>query len=60
MLLESQTQDTKAFQETIFIGMMAMTQQIHIHRLSPENKGVSPYIPLKAGYGSKKQGLTYV
>jgi hypothetical protein len=28
--------------------------------LSPENKEVSPYIPLQAGYRSKKQSSTYI
>jgi hypothetical protein len=62
MLQESQTetQDTKAFQEVIFISVLAAAHQIHIQRLSPENKGVSPYTPLQAGYRSKKQGLTHI
>jgi hypothetical protein len=62
MLLDSlkETWDTKAFQEAIFISMPAVGQQIHIQRLSSENKGVSPYIPLQAGYRSKKQGLTHI
>jgi hypothetical protein len=34
--------------------------QIPIQRLSPENKRVLPYIPLQAGYRSKKQGLTHI
>jgi hypothetical protein len=55
----TQTRDTKAFQEAVFISVLAAAQQIHIQRLSPENKGVSPYIPLHADYGSKKQGLTH-
>jgi hypothetical protein len=37
----------------------AQTQQTHVQRLSPKNKGVSPYIPLQAGYRSKKQGLIH-
>jgi hypothetical protein len=62
MLGESrtQTQDTKAFQEAIFISVPALAQQIHIQRLSPKNKGVSPYIPLQVGYRSKNQGLTNI
>jgi hypothetical protein len=28
----------------------ALTQQTPVQRLSPKNKGVSPYIPLQAGY----------
>jgi hypothetical protein len=38
----------------------AQTQQTHVQRLSPENKGVSPYIPLQASYRSKKQGLIHI
>jgi hypothetical protein len=37
----------QAFQEAVFISMPPVAQQIHIQRLSPENKGVSPYIPLQ-------------
>jgi hypothetical protein len=56
MLQETQTEtgDTKDFQEAIFIRSPAVAQQIHIQRLSPKNKGVSLYIPLQAGYRSKK------
>jgi hypothetical protein len=32
----------------------SQTQQTHIQSLSPENKGVSPYTCLQAGYISKK------
>jgi hypothetical protein len=28
--------------------------------LSPKDNGVSPYIPLQAGYRSKKQGLIHI
>jgi hypothetical protein len=38
----------------------AQTQRTHVQRLSPENKGVSPYIPLQAGYRSKKQDLIHI
>jgi hypothetical protein len=37
----------------------AQTQRTHVQRLSPKNKGVSPSIPLQAGYRSKKQGLVH-
>jgi hypothetical protein len=37
----------------------AQTQQTHVQMLSPENKGVSPYLPLQAGNRSKKQGLVH-
>jgi hypothetical protein len=33
----------------------AQTQQSHVYRLSPENKGVSPYIPLQTGYRKKSK-----
>jgi hypothetical protein len=56
----SKTQDTKAFQEAIFISMPAAAQPILIQMLSPETKGVSPYIPLQAGCRNKKQGLTHI
>jgi hypothetical protein len=44
----TETWDTKAFQEAIVFSLLAAAQQIHIQRLSPENKGASPYIPLQA------------
>jgi hypothetical protein len=34
--------------------LLAQIQQTRVQRLSPKNKGVSPYIPLQAGYRSKK------
>jgi hypothetical protein len=52
--------DTKAFKEEIFISMPATAKQIHIQRLSPENKGVSAYIRLQASCKSKKEGLTHI
>jgi hypothetical protein len=52
--------DIKAFQEAILISIPAVAQQILTQRLSPENKGVLPYIPLQAGYRSKKQSLTHI
>jgi hypothetical protein len=36
------------------------TQRTCVQRLSPENKGVSPYIPLQTGYRSKKQSSTHI
>jgi hypothetical protein len=50
--------DTKAFLEAMFISVPVVAQQIPIQKLSPENKGALPSIPLQAGYSSKKQGLT--
>jgi hypothetical protein len=62
LLRESRTEtpDTKAFQDAVFISVLAAAQQIHIQRLSPKNKGALPYISLQAGYRSKKQGLTHI
>jgi hypothetical protein len=62
MLWESQTETLhiEAFQEAVFISLLAAAQQIHIQRLSLENKGVSPYIPLQADYRSKNHGLIHI
>jgi hypothetical protein len=62
MLWESQieTQDTKVFWEARFTSMLVVAQQIHIQKLSPENKEVSPYVPLQASYRSKKQSFTHI
>jgi hypothetical protein len=38
----------------------AQTQWTPVQRLSPKNKGVSPYIPLQAGYRSKSQSSIYI
>jgi hypothetical protein len=38
----------------------AQTQWTHVQRLSPENRGVSPYLSLQAGYRSKKQSLIHM
>jgi hypothetical protein len=40
--------------------VLAQTQRTRVQRLSPKNKGVSPYIPLQAGYRSKKQSSTHI
>jgi hypothetical protein len=37
--------------------VLTQTQWTHVQRLSPEHKGVTPYIPLQAGYRSKKAKL---
>jgi hypothetical protein len=50
---------TKAGQQEATL-YCAQTQWTQVQRLSPENKGVSPYIPLQAGYRSKKQNLTHI
>jgi hypothetical protein len=39
----------------------AQTQCTHVQRLSPRTKGsLLPYIPLQAGYRSKKQGIIHI
>jgi hypothetical protein len=38
----------------------AQIQQTHVQRLSPKNKKGTPYIPLQAGYRSKKQNSTHI
>jgi hypothetical protein len=58
--VQAGNQDTRAFQEAVFIRMPAVAQQIPIQRLSPEDKVVLPYIPLQAAYRSKKQSLTHI
>jgi hypothetical protein len=40
--------------------VLAQTQHTRVQRLSPKNKEMSPYIPLQAGYRSKKQSSTYI
>jgi hypothetical protein len=50
---------SRQFNRERFI-VLAQTEWTLVQRLSPENKGALPYIPLQAGYGSKKQGLTHV
>jgi hypothetical protein len=52
--------DTMAFQEAIFICMPAAAQLTPIHRLRLKNKGALPYIPLQAGYRSKKHSYTHI
>jgi hypothetical protein len=53
--IQAGKRDTKAFQEAIFISMLAAAQRIHIQRLSPKKKGALPSIPLQVGYRSEKQ-----
>jgi hypothetical protein len=53
----TETQDTESvLQEQDFI-VLAQAQWTHVQRLSPDNKGALPYIPLQAGYRSKKQPI---
>jgi hypothetical protein len=40
--------------------VLTQTQQARVQRLSPENKEVSSYIPLQAGYRSKRQSSTHI
>jgi hypothetical protein len=55
LLQETQTEtwDSKARKQSFIV--QAQTQQTHVQRLSPENKWVSPYIPLQAGDRSNKK-----
>jgi hypothetical protein len=50
----------KQFSRKQHFIVSAQTQWTRVRRLSPENKEVSPYIPLQAGYRSKKQSLTHI
>jgi hypothetical protein len=52
--------DSKAVSRKQRFIVPAQTQQTHVQRLSPKNKGVSPYIPFQAGYRSQKQGLVHI
>jgi hypothetical protein len=60
LLQESQAEiwDTEQFSRKQHFVVLAQTQRTHVQRLSAENKEVSPYIPLQAGYRSKKQSST--
>jgi hypothetical protein len=61
--LLAEIRDSEAISRKQHFIMPAQTQRTRVQRLSPENKGVSPYIPLQAGYRGnkiKKQGLTHI
>jgi hypothetical protein len=49
--------DTMAFQESMFISLLAAAKWIHVQRLSPKSKQVSPYILSKQVTEAKRQGL---
>jgi hypothetical protein len=57
MLWDSQYRTLRQFKRKQHFIVAVQTLQTHVQRLSPENKGVSPYISLQAGHRSKKQGL---
>jgi hypothetical protein len=40
--------------------VLAQTQWTHVQRLSPENKGVPPSIPLQVDYRNKKQSSSHI
>jgi hypothetical protein len=40
--------------------VLSLTQQTSVQRLSPENKGLSPYRPLQAGYRKKARSNPYM
>jgi hypothetical protein len=54
MLQETRTEtwDSEARKQCFIVP--AQTQWTHVQRLSPENKGVSPYVPLQVGYRGNK------
>jgi hypothetical protein len=56
MLQESQTErrGTEDDQQEAMFFVPAQTQWTCIQRLSPKNKGISPYIPLQAGNRGNK------
>jgi hypothetical protein len=54
---EAEIQDTEADEQEATFIVLAQTQRTPVQRLSPENKGVSPYMHLQAGYRSKKVKL---
>jgi hypothetical protein len=58
--LLAEKQDSEAINRKQCFIVPAQTQWTHVQRLSPENKGASLYIPLQAGYRSKKQGLIHI
>jgi hypothetical protein len=62
MLWESQTetQDTEAIQQEAMFFCASIDLIDSYPKAKPENQGVSCYIPLQAGYRSKKQGVSYI
>jgi hypothetical protein len=50
---QAETWDTEARKQHFILP--AQTQRTYVQRLSPENKGVSPYIPFQGGYRGKKK-----
>jgi hypothetical protein len=58
--LLAEIRDTEAISRKQCFIVPTQTQRTGGQRLSPENKGVSPYTPLQAGYRSKKQGLVHI
>jgi hypothetical protein len=57
--LLAEIQDSEANSRKQRFIVPAQTQRTQVQRLSPKSKGVLPYIPLQAGYRSKKQGLIH-
>jgi hypothetical protein len=58
--LLAEIRDTEAISRKEHFIVPAQTQWTHVQRLSPKNKGVSPYIPLQTGYRRKKQALIHI
>jgi hypothetical protein len=50
---QTETQDSEARKQCFIVT--AQTQQTHVQKLSPENKGDSLYIPLQASYRGKEK-----
>jgi hypothetical protein len=53
---ETETWGSEARKQCFIVP--AQTQQTHVQRLSLENKGVSPYVSLQAGYRGKTTTTT--
>jgi hypothetical protein len=49
----TETRDSEARKQCFIVT--AQTQQTHVQKLSPENKGDTLYIPLQAGYRGKEK-----
>jgi hypothetical protein len=47
---QTETERAPKLSGSKFINKPAATQQTHVQRLSPKNKGGFPYLPFRAGY----------
>jgi hypothetical protein len=60
---QTETKDSEAWKQQFIVP--AWTQLTRVQRLSPENKGISPYVSLQASNRGnkmkiKKQALTHI